>query len=334
MDFQNELGEADRDTFNKPRYDFLAFAAATKKTGNGNLKAELNQELFRIHRPAENRVPFVFNSPHSGQYYPPDFILASKLSPKALRRSEDFLVDSLFSCVVPLGAPLLAADFPRAWLDVNREPYELDPAMFEDALPNFINHRSARVTGGLGTIARIVSENEEIYRRKLTAEEGISRIRAYYLPYHQALRGLLARSVVEFGYGVLVDCHSMPSSIASNGGPSHSRMKADFVLGDRYGNACSPIITNAAAEFLRDLGYRVEINKPYAGGFITEHYGRPHNGLHAIQVEINRALYMDEAELAKNKNFDRLAEDLRVFCSRLMAIPEQGLTATIPLAAE
>ncbi len=294
----------------------------------------LNQELFRILRPAIARVPFVFNSPHSGQFYPPDFIRAAKLDPKALRRSEDFLVDELFSCVVPLGAPLLAADFPRAWLDVNREPYELDPNMFDGPLPNFVNHRSARVAGGLGTIARIVSENEEIYQSRLSVEEGISRIRQYYLPYHQALRGLLARSVVEFGYGVLVDCHSMPSSSATGNGTNHSRIKADFVLGDRYGNSCSPGVTSAASEFLRDLAYKVEINKPYAGGFITEHYGRPHNGLHAIQIEVNRAIYMDETRLEKNSHFDKLAADLHIFSARLMAIPEQGLGAVVPLAAE
>ena len=167
--------------------------------------------LFTIARPAISRVPFVFNSPHSGRSYSPQFLASSRLDPLALRRSEDFLVDELFSCVVPLGAPLLAAEFPRAWLDVNREPYELDPAMFEGELPGFINSKSARVAGGLGTIARIVSETDEIYREKISAIEAMDRIRNHYLPYHAALRGLLAEAVVEFGHGILVDCHSMPS---------------------------------------------------------------------------------------------------------------------------
>ena len=290
--------------------------------------------LFTIARPAISRVPFVFNSPHSGRSYSPQFLASSRLDPLALRRSEDFLVDELFSCVVPLGAPLLAAEFPRAWLDVNREPYELDPAMFEGELPGFVNSKSARVAGGLGTIARIVSETDEIYREKISAIEAMDRIRNHYLPYHAALRGLLAEAVVEFGHGILVDCHSMPSSSLAHSGRSNVRLRADFVLGDRYGSACSPLITNAAAEFLRDLGYRVEINKPYAGGFITEHYGRPQNGLHAIQIEINRALYMNEQTMEKSGDFARLASDISVFTSRLVSIPEHGLEASIPLAAE
>jgi N-formylglutamate amidohydrolase len=288
---------------------------------------------FRIERPAINRVPFVFNSPHSGSVYFKEFLAASQLDAKALRRSEDFLVDELFEGVVALGAPLLAAEFPRAWLDVNREPYELDPCMFDGPLPAFANTKSARVNGGLGTIARIVSENEEIYQRKLNIAEGLHRIDAYYKPYHSALRVLLAKAVVQFGYGVLIDCHSMPSSHGN--APVHSvRSRADFVLGDRHGTSCAPIIIHSASEFLRDLGYRVAINKPYAGGFITEHYGRPHNGLHALQVEINRALYMDEVELVKNAGFERLKADLSVFSARLMAVPDDGLEATISLAAE
>lgn len=289
-------------------------------------------QLFHLQKPAVCRVPFVFNSPHSGRNYAPEFINASKLDPLSLRRSEDFLVDELFASVVPLGAPLLSAEFPRAWLDVNREPYELDPNLFDGKLPDFVNTRSARVSGGLGTIAKIVSETEEIYKHKLSVREGLSRIRDNYMPYHACLRGLLAEAVVQFGHGILVDCHSMPS--ATSQGKFQPRVKADFILGDRFGSSCSSILTNAAAEFLADLGYRVEINKPYAGGFITEHYGRPQNGLHAIQIEINRALYMDEARLEKSDNFDQLSHDLAIFTSRLVSIPDHGLEASIPLAAE
>jgi len=299
-----------------------------------NLQNHPDNNWYTIERPAISRVPFVFNSPHSGRYYTDQFILDSKLDSHTLRRSEDFLVDELFASVVPLGAPQLMADFPRAWLDVNREPYELDPKMFDGLLPGFVNSKSARVAGGLGTIARIVSEKDEIYRGKLSVEEGLARIENYYKPYHAALRGLLAEAVVEFGFAVLVDCHSMPSAnhLASQGHASN--MRADFVLGDRYGSSCSPRITEYAAEFLRELGYNVAINKPYAGGFITEHYGRPENGLHAIQIEINRALYMDEAKLVKNRYFDQLQQDLGLFCSRLVSIPETGLEANISLAAE
>lgn len=290
-------------------------------------------EVFHLRKPAVSRVPFVFNSPHSGRNYSPEFIKASRLDPHGLRRSEDFLVDELFASVVPLGAPLLSAQFPRAWLDVNREPYELDPAMFDGKLPNYVNAKSTRVSGGLGTIAKIVSETDEIYKAKLTVAEGLSRIKNYYLPYHGALRALIAEVVVKFGYGVLIDCHSMPSAALSNG-KRGVKMRADFIIGDRFGCSCSASVTEAAAEFLRDLGYRVDINKPYAGGFITEHYGRPHNGIHAVQLEINRALYMDESTLRKSANFDHLARDLATFSSRLMAIPDRGLEPTVPLAAE
>lgn len=284
--------------------------------------------------PAIIRVPFVFNSPHSGREYRHDFMRASRLDPVALRRSEDFLVDQLFASAPPLGAPLLSANFPRAWLDVNREPYELDPAMFEGPLPGFVNSQSPRVSGGLGTIARIVSENEEIYRDKIAVDEALARIETYYKPYHAALRNLLARSIVRFGHAVLVDCHSMPSSVDGSRRTSANAVRADFVIGDRYGTSCAPGITLAASEFLRDLGYRVAINKPYAGGFITEHYGRPDNALHAIQIEINRALYMDEARMTRLPGFNALAEDIKIFISRLMSIPEADLKGSHPLAAE
>lgn len=301
---------------------------------NSKVNKPTDEQYFRVMRPAENRVPFVFNSPHSGKVYPKGFIAASCLDSLSLRKSEDFLVDELFAGVVPLGAPLLAADFPRAWLDVNREPYELDPQMFNAPLPDYVNSGSARVKGGLGTIARIVSENQEIYREKIDVEEGFERIATCYLPYHAALRGLLAEAIVDFGHAVLVDCHSMPSTPSGKPGRLQPRIRADFVLGDRFGSACAPEITAAAAAFLRELGFRVEINKPYAGGFITEHYGRPENGLHAIQIEINRALYMDEMRMEKSDNFGMLAEALAVFASRLVSIPEHGLAASIPLAAE
>jgi len=299
-----------------------------------NLNQKSPADLFRIEKPAQCRVPFVFNSPHSGRAYPCEFVAQSRLSTLALRRSEDFLVDELFACVVPLGAPLLKACFPRAWLDVNREPYELDPAMFEGELPGFINAKSSRVAGGLGTIARIVSESEEIYAHKLSAAEAIDRIENCYHPYHAALRGLLAESIVHFGHGVLVDCHSMPSSLSQGTFTGKSQMRADFVLGDRYGTSCSPTVIRAAYEILSELGYRVTVNKPYAGGFITEHYGRPDNGLHAIQIEINRALYMDEVRMEKSADFDELAENLGRFVARFVSIPEHGLEASVPLAAE
>ena len=261
---------------------------------------------FEVVRPRTETGPIIFSSAHSGRNYPDAFIEASKLDPLTLRRSEDAFVDELFDAAPELGAILMRAHFPRAYLDVNREPYELDPKMFEGRLPAFANTRSMRVAGGLGTIARVVGEAKEIYARKLTVEEGLARIESLYKPWHRALRGLLQQCWRRCGVAVLVDCHSMPS----NAGRA-DRIKADIVLGDRYGASCDPLFTEVAESRLRDLGYAVARNKPYAGGFITEHYGDPGAGWHALQIEINRGLYMDEATIERAPGFAELQSDLR-----------------------
>lgn len=285
---------------------------------------------FTVMEPADQRVPFVFNSPHSGRNYTSQFLSAIRLNRSSIRKSEDYRVDELFSGAVQQGCPMLVANFPRAFLDVNREPYELDPQMFDDKLPDFVNTRSARVAGGLGTIARIVSENEDIYNRKLTCEEGFERIETIYKPYHAALHEILTRTHDNFGYCVLVDCHSMPS--VGTGGLRRTR--PDIVLGDRYATSCAQKITWAAAKFLAKLGYCVEINKPYAGGFISEHYGRPDDGFHAIQIEINRGLYMNEKRLERSKRFSQVQEDMTRFIGRLVSVPDADLYAVRQLAAE
>jgi N-formylglutamate amidohydrolase len=278
---------------------------------------------FEIVAPADQRLPVVFNSPHSGRCYPADFLAASCLDERAIRRSEDTYVDELFMPVVGHGAPLIRANFPRAWLDVNREPYELDPKMFAGNLPTFANVRSVRVAGGLGTIARIVSESEEIYAGPLTVDEALARIENVYKPYHRALRGLVARTHVDFGFAVLLDCHSMPSAI--RGGAS--RLRPDIVLGDRYGSSCAGELTDAVAQILSRLGYSVSRNKPYAGGFITEHYGQPVKGLHAMQIEVNRCLYMNERTLQQTAGFERLRADLTRFVEELARLFAGGLLA-------
>ena len=280
--------------------------------------------------PAVQSVPFVFNSPHSGRNYTPQFLSGIKLNRSEIRRSEDFRIDELFAGVPSQGGMLLIANFPRAFLDVNREPYELDPTMFCDTLPEFANTRSARVAGGLGTIARIVSETDEIYGRKLLANEALERIDTIYKPYHTQLRSLLAETHAKFGYSVLIDCHSMPS--AKSG--SMRKGRPDFVLGDRFGTSCSQQVTWAASQILSAMGYDIEINKPYAGGFITEHYGRPDQGFHAIQIEINRGLYMNEQKLEKNARFDAVCRDITRFVSRLVAMPGDGLAGDQQIAAE
>jgi N-formylglutamate amidohydrolase len=249
-------------------------------------------------------TPLVFSSPHSGSIYPQSFLDSTKLDPMNLRRSEDAFVDQLFLFARDLGAPLLRAHFPRAYLDVNREPYELDPRMFEGRLPPFANTRSLRVAGGLGTIARVVGDSQEIYARRLPVAAALERIDRLYKPYHRALRCLLQQASAEFGVALLIDCHSLPST-------GNDRPRSDIVLGDRYGTSCASIVLDLMEYELRRLGYSVHRNKPYAGGFITEHYGNPQAGTHAVQIELNRALYMDEAAMVPNRGFEPLAKDLR-----------------------
>jgi N-formylglutamate amidohydrolase len=212
---------------------------------------------------------------------------------------------------------------------VNREPYELDPKMFDGTLPTYANVRSVRVAGGLGTIARIVSESEEIYAGPVPVAEALQRIDAVYKPYHRALRQLVMDTRARFGVVVLIDCHSMPSTV--RGG--HGRLRPDIVLGDRYGTSCASELTDLAAQLLTRRGYSVNRNKPYAGGFITEHYGQPGRGLHAMQIEINRCLYMDERTLARTGGFARLSTDLADLVRSLGEAFEGGFLAR-PEAAE
>ncbi|HZH53674.1 MAG TPA: N-formylglutamate amidohydrolase [Microvirga sp.] len=270
---------------------------------------------YVIVEPQGQTAPFVFNVPHAGAVYPASFLAASRLDAMALRRSEDAFVDELFASVVDLGAPLMTARFPRAYLDLNREPYELDSRMFDGRLPPFANTRSMRVAGGLGTIPRIVADGQEIYGMRLPVEEALRRIEWLYKPYHRSLRQLVRRTSQAFGHAVLIDCHSMPSSSVSReeGG------KADIVLGDRYGTSCAVILIDLVEAAMRQRGYSVVRNKPYAGGFITEHYGEPALGRHALQIEINRAIYMDERTLQRKPGFAALAQDMNRIFAQVIA---------------
>lgn len=261
------------------------------------------------------RVPIIFNSPHSGRVYPSVFIEASRLSAQALRKSEDAYVEELLASAPEHGAVLMHAHFPRAYIDINREPYELDPLLFRGRLPDFVNSQSLRAVGGLGTIARIVNDKEEIYRGPLMLETAFVRIERLYKPYHAALRALLQSTHERFGTVFMLDCHSMPSQESERGG------WPDFVLGDRFGASCAPEITQLVQTFLKNLGYRVHLNKPYAGGYITEHYGKPHNGIHVLQIEIDRSLYMNEDTFEKSASFPGLQWDL----SRLTSLLVQEL---------
>ena len=262
---------------------------------------------FEIRQPVRQTLPLVLSSPHSGEDYPDEFIAASRLDRLALRRSEDSFVDELFAAAPSLGAPLIRALFPRAYVDPNREPWELDPAMFEDELPSYANTASPRVAAGLGTIARVVANGEEIYGRKLRFADAKARVERCYRPYHAALQEAVSQTHRRFGRCLLIDCHSMPSS----GGPQErdaGRERVDFVLGDCFASACAPSIVERVERVLVDQGFVVARNAPYAGGYVTQHYGRPNAGVHALQIELNRALYMDEARLARGPGFPRLAE--------------------------
>ena len=284
---------------------------------------------FELLEPAALTSPLVLSSPHSGSIYPASFLASSRLDIATLRRSEDAYVDELFMGGLKSGAPLLRAHFPRAYLDLNREPYELDPRMFDARLPPFANTRSVRVAGGLGTVARVVGDSQEIYARRLRLDEVLARIEALYQPYHRTLEALLTRAWQNFGAAVLIDCHSMPSlSTCQPSRESERKVKADFVLGDRYGTSCAADLVDRAEHELRGLGYSVLRNKPYAGGFITEHYGDPGNNLHAIQIEINRGLYMEEMTLTKAERFNAIAEDLSKVFVALAAHVGAGFSGT------
>ena len=261
---------------------------------------------FEIEAPDRLALPFVINTPHSGRIYPDAFLAMARLDRLGLRRSEDCYVDLLFGEAPRIGLPLLKAHFPRAYLDVNREPYELDARMFDGRLPAYANTRSMRVAGGLGSIPRIVGDGQDIYRTRLTVADAMRRIDTVYRPYHRALRGLLQETHRRFGEAILLDCHSMPS--ASLGAEIQTR--PDIVLGDRYGTSCAPVLIDTVQAAFEALGYRVARNRPYAGGFITEHYGQPASAVHALQIEINRALYMDEETLEPRPGFPQLRDDL------------------------
>ncbi|MGJ0509473.1 MAG: N-formylglutamate amidohydrolase [Methylocystis sp.] len=313
----------------------------TGESGRGETPPPAESEFsppFEVIEPGELTSPLVFSSPHSGRVYPERFLAAAKLDAASLRRSEDAYVDELFASAGAVGAPLLLAHFPRAYLDLNREPYELDPKLFEGPLPQFANTRSLRVAAGLGTIPRVVADAREIYSGRLSVDEALRRIEALYKPYHAALRGLMERAQERFGVAILVDCHSMPSSSARE--PSMSgrgdKRRLDFVIGDRYGASAAPGVVEGVEARLRALGYQVQRNRPYAGGFITEHFGRPAAGWHAVQVEVSRGLYMDEATLDKSPRFAAVAADLAEVVSGLALDIETDKTLGGPrrMAAE
>ena len=277
------------------------------------------EESFDVLSPLNQLAPIVFASPHSGTAYPTDFIANSPLDLLALRRSEDSYVDRLFSSAPEHGLPLLRAIFPRAFIDPNREPFELDPSMFEDTLPGYVNTGSMRVTAGLGTIPRVVSSGKEIYSDKLQFSEAAQRINNIYRPYHKMLKTLLDNTRQKFDCYVLIDCHSMPS-VGDAHDPDAGHHRPDIVLGNCFATACNEYVINFVEKIFEGFGYKVARNKPFAGGFTTHHYGSPQGGLHALQIEINRALYMDEKSIKPNEGIKKLNDDISEMIKSLSKI--------------
>lgn len=301
----------------------MALNNDTTKTQKADFQA------FSIERPEQLTSPVVFASPHSGRKYPYSFLNASRLDEKQIRRSEDAFIEELFAAAPQFGAPLLHAHFPRAFVDANREAYELDPDMFREALPEWVNTTSSRVIAGLGTVARIVAGGAEIYNQRLHVDEVLQRIELYHRPYHTALGGLIDDAMAKFGCCLVVDCHSMPS-LAASGINGHTQ--TDIILGDCHGSSCSPDISAIAERTLRDLGLTVRRNKPYAGGYTTRHYAARESGIQTLQIEINRALYMNEMAIERHQGFERLSARLEVLIARLSSIDHSLLMPS--MAAE
>jgi N-formylglutamate amidohydrolase len=287
-----------------------------------------DQPAFETIRPRRLVAPVVFNSPHSGRVYPPRFLAMTRLDHLSIRQSEDAFVDELFSRAPHLGAPLLRAHFPRAYLDANREPWELDPTMFVEPLSDRFNTNSPRVAAGLGTLARVVAENKPIYRERLTIEDARMRIEGIYHPYHAALQKLLSEALGSFGVAVLIDCHSMPR-IGRHG----ERATPDIVLGDRYGTTCAGSLVDLVETAFTTAGLRVARNRPYAGGFCTRSYGRPQHGVHALQIEISRHLYMNETTLEMHSGFEPLRTIIDKLIHTLIGLDLMSLAAA-PISTE
>lgn len=271
---------------------------------------------FRRHEPLtdSNVIPLLVTSPHSGVYYPQSFVDASRLDAHALRQSEDMYVEALFASAVEHGAQMICAHYPRAFVDLNRAENEIDPILLDQTIPAHQDHNSPRVKAGLGTIPRIVAEDTPIYNGPISADEVQLRLRDIYQPFHQQLASTLDQYRADHGRAVLIDAHSMPSQAVQykDRSPNRSRKfydseaqagSIDIVLGDRNGKSCAPGLTETVRDHFKQSGLHVTLNKPYAGGFITQQYGRPESNQHALQIEINRALYMNEVSYEKTANF-------------------------------
>ncbi|MBJ3761360.1 N-formylglutamate amidohydrolase [Maribius pontilimi] len=281
---------------------------------------------YDLHLPERTDSAVIFASPHSGRHYSDAFLRDSVLSPLALRSSEDAFVDRLFSAAPAAGAPLLCAHLPRAWIDLNRATTELDPALI-DGLPR--GPHNPRVASGLGVVPRVVAGGRSIYRGKIGLDAARSRIRTVWRPYHDQLRKLIDAAHDQFGQAILIDCHSMPHE-ALDTSVSVGR-RPNVVLGDRFGAAAATGLVSRLEEIFTDLGLTCVRNAPFAGAFTAQQYGRPGRGQHVVQVEIDRALYMDEATVTPHSGFD----DFKALMDRAVErITDLGRARDKALAAE
>ncbi|MFT6912888.1 MAG: N-formylglutamate amidohydrolase [Paracoccaceae bacterium] len=286
----------------------------------------MTNESYRLLEPTVRSSSVIFASPHSGKAYPSLFLKQTILNQLTIRSSEDAFVDQLFDAAPRFGAPLLLADVPRAYVDLNRSAEELDPALIKDVSGVSNN---PRVSSGLGVIPRVVANGRAIYRGKLEAAEAQERILTHWYPYHQTLQNQLAVSQAAFGEAILIDCHSMPHEAVESVSKNPS-LRPEVVLGDRFGAACAPDIMDAVEKAFVKVGLRVARNTPFAGAFVTQHYGRPARQQHAIQVEIDRRLYMDEVNIRPNHRFDEFRRLMTQVVADISVIRRKAL----PLAAE
>lgn len=286
----------------------------------------MHSDAFTLHLPETRKTPIVFSSPHSGADYPEAFVMQSLLDRHTIRSSEDAFVDRLFSAAPDHGAPLLAARIPRAYLDLNRAADELDPAVIEgiERVPH-----NPRVSSGLGVIPRVVAGGRAIYRGKLPRGEAEHRIRSVWHPYHATLKTLMDESLAQFGQAILIDCHSMPhEAIEAHSRPGHPR--PDVVLGDRFGAAASRDVVDRIEAAFAAAGLRTARNAPFAGAYIAQAYGRPSRNQHVVQVEVDRALYMDEARIEPRADF----HEFQRLVTRIIAEITAPQAGSLPLAAE
>ena len=278
---------------------------------------------FRVKMPARRDSAVIFASPHSGSDYPPAFLAQARLDEQAIRSSEDAFVDRLFDAAPEMGSPLIVADAPRAYVDLNRASDELDPALIEGLRrvnPN------PRIASGLGVIPRVVAGGRPIYNGRITMSDAETRLTRVWRPYHGALSKLMDESHMAFGEAILIDCHSMPHEALDSLGPRGSR-KPDVVIGDRFGAAASPALVSAIEAAFARAGLRTARNMPFAGAYVAQAYGRPARRRHAVQIEIDRRLYMDEARIEPRPDFEAFRAVITGVISEIAGLGRADLVA-------